>query len=102
MSQFADSIVMDPRNAAMSLASAVVNNNVFNTGQVSPRGIWMKGAPTAPQVGYIGNLMVNGNLFGCGFCGTVCIPGRMPLPIAFVRPEGQANMGNIGVTTTCQ
>jgi Right handed beta helix region len=97
LTQFADSIVMAPRKATMSLSSAVVNRNIFSTGQGSPRGIWIKGAPTAPQDGFIGSLTVNGNLFGCAFCGFACVPGGSPLPFAFVRPERQAHTGNIGV-----
>jgi hypothetical protein len=102
LSQFADSIGMAPRKATMSLASAIVNKNVFNTSQNAPRGIWIKGAPTAPDSGFIGNLTVNDNMFGCGFCGFICTPGGPPLPFAFVRPSGQQHTGNIGVNVACQ
>jgi Right handed beta helix region len=97
LTQFADSIVMAPRDATMSLSTAVVNSNVFNTVQGAPLGIWLKGAPTAPQGGFIDSLTVNGNLFGCAFCGFVCISGASPSPSAFVRPPGQAHKGNIGI-----
>jgi Right handed beta helix region len=97
LTQFPDSIVMAPRKATMSLSNAVVNSNIFSTGQGSPRGIWLKGAPTTPQGGFINSLTVNGNLFGCAFCGFACVPGGSPLPFAFVRPQGQSHTGNIGV-----
>ena len=102
LSQFADSVGMAPRKATMNLSSATVNGNVFNTAQISPRGIWIKGAPTAPGSGFINSLTVNDNMFGCGFCGFICTPGSSPLPFAFVRPSGQAYTGNIGVNISCQ
>jgi hypothetical protein len=102
LSQFADTIAMAPRKATMSLSSAVVNNNVFNTSLSTPRGIWLKGAPTTPQDGFIDSLTVDSNLFGCGFCSSICTPDGPPLPFAFVRPQGQAHTGNIGTTITCQ
>ena len=102
LSQFADSVGMAPRKAEMSLSGAAVNSNVFNTSRSSPRGIWIKGAPTTPEDGFIEGLTVNNNLFGCGFCGFVCVPGGPPLPFAFVRPSSQAHVGNIGVNTRCQ
>ncbi len=102
LTHFADSIAMAPRKATMSLSSAVVNNNVFNSTLSPLRGIWLRGAPTTPENGFIGNLTVSDNYFGCGFCGFICTPGGPPLPFAFVRPSGQAHTGNIGVNVTCQ
>jgi len=97
LSKFADGIriAADPGIVANS---AVLSGNVFNTAQSSPRGIWLVGPPGAPQSGFINSLMVDGNLFGCGFPPT----GFSGLPPnAFVRPSGQAYEGNVGFTVAC-
>jgi hypothetical protein len=102
LSQFADGIGVAQRKATVRLSSASVNRNVLHTSQPSPRGILLEGRPETPERGFIDRLTVNGNRFGCGFCGPGCTPGGVPPPFAFVRPSGQAHIGNIGVTVACQ
>lgn len=94
LSRFADGVRIQQRKAAVSVSGAEVNSNVFNTAQSLPQGIWLLNASSAGTSGFIHNLTVDGNQFGCGFGGL----GRN----AYVRPNGQGHRGNIGERVACQ
>jgi hypothetical protein len=102
LSQFANGITIAPIKTGVTLASAAVNGNLLNTAQSAPRGIWLVGAPTAPERGFINSLTVSNNQFGCGFVNTPGVPPPLPPPHAYVRPQGQTHTGNIGSTVACQ
>ncbi len=97
---FADGFHSTPIKARVLLSTAALNGNLFNTALPKPRGIFLEGVASAPQVGFITSLVVNQNLFGCGF---PSFPPLIPLPRnAYVRPSGQTQTGNIGVVIPCQ
>jgi hypothetical protein len=100
LNEFADGIRIAPIKAGVTLSSATVSNNAFVTAQNNPQGIWLVGAPTVPQNGFINNLTIDGNAFGCGFAGPETNQGILP-PNAYVRPSGQAHTGDIGFTASC-
>lgn len=95
LTEFADSIEIVRRKAAMRLSRATVTSNEFNTSQNTPRGIWLKGAENS----FISGLTVSNNRFGCGF--NTNSPNPTLPPNAFVRPSDQVYTGNIGSTTPC-
>ncbi len=101
LTQFADGLKMLPIKAGLNVLSASLTGNTFNTSLPDPRGIYLQGAASAPQAGFINSLFVNKNAFGCGF-----YIGPFPTLVfplqAFVRPSGQAHTGNIGVVIPCQ
>ena len=99
MSQFAAGIRILRGNAKVTLGSAVIDGNAFNTAQSSPLGISLEGVRTLPESAFVQSLEVDSNLFGCGFGG---LPGLPVPPNAFVRPSEQTYTGNIGFTVTCQ
>jgi hypothetical protein len=104
LSQFADGIRIRRLKESVSVNGAVVNNNKFYTAQSSPRGIWLVGATAAPNDGFINSLIVDGNLFSCGFPPGPTLPGWPP-PLSrntYVCPSGQPHMGNVGATVVCQ
>lgn len=101
LSEFADGIKIKPIKAGIAVASTAVKKNVFNTAQSAPRGIYLEGAASAPQAGFINSLVVNQNFFGCGFSTGPFPPFVLPLH-AYVRPSGQTHTGNIGITVPCQ
>ena len=101
LSQFGTGVRIAPIKAGVTLKLATVNNNLFSTDQTKPIGIWLVGAPTAPDDGFIYYLSVNRNLFRCGFANFLTPPGSPPPPNAYVRPGGQAHTGNIGVSAAC-
>ena len=101
LSQFATGLRIAPIKAGVTLNSATVNGNAFSTAQNNPTGIWLVGAPATPQDGFIINLTVDMNRFGCGFADYLTMPGSPPPPNAYVRPNGQAHTGNIGFTIAC-
>jgi hypothetical protein len=104
LSQFADGIRIRQFKESVSVNNAVVNNNKFNTTQSSPRGIWLVGANTAPDDGFIKSLKVDGNQFACGFTAVQTLPGFPPALSrnAYTRPRGQTHTGNVGTTVACQ
>lgn len=104
LSQFADGVRIRQLKESVSVNSAIVNNNKFNTTQNSPRGIWLVGANTAPDDGFIQSLKIDSNQFGCGFPARQTLPGWPPaLPhYVYVRPRGQTHTGNVGMAVTCQ
>ena len=101
LTQFTDGFKMWPIKAGLSVSSTTLTGNTFNTTLTDPRGIYLQGAVTAPQVGFVSSLVVNKNLFGCGF-----YIGPFPTLVfplhAFVRPSGQTHTGNIGLLIPCQ
>lgn len=101
LSQFADGIHIRPIKAGLGVTSTVLTTNVFNTNLTAPRGIYLEGATSAPQVGFISSLVVHKNFFGCGFYLGPIPPIIFPLH-AFVRPSGQVYTGNIGLLIPCQ
>ena len=99
--QFADGIKIRPIKAGLGVVSTSLTTNVLNTTLPKPRGIYLEGAASAPQVGFITSLTVNKNFFGCGFYLGPIPPVVFPLH-AFVRPSGQTHTGNIGLLVPCQ
>jgi hypothetical protein len=99
LNQFADGVKMKPLKAGVLLSAAAVNGNLFTTNLPAPRGLYLEGAPAAPQSRFINALMVNFNRFGCGF--PSLLP-PFPPPHAYVRPSGQTHTGNIGLTIPCR
>ena len=101
LNQFADGIKIRPIKAGLGITSTSLTTNVFNTNLTEPRGIFLEGAASAPQVGFISSLFVHKNSFGCGF-----YIGPFPTLVfplhAFVRPSGQTHTGNIGLLVPCQ
>ena len=97
LNQFADGIRVRRLKVTVSVDGAELNGNQFRTAQSSPQGIWLVGAPGDAQSGFIDYLMVDRNLFGCGFEG----PSGEPPPHAFVRPSGQTHGGNVGARMVC-
>jgi hypothetical protein len=92
---------MFPIKAGLSVVSTRLTANTFNTSLADPRGMYLQGAASAPQAGFITSLLVHKNAFGCGF-----YIGPFPTLVfplhAFMRPSGQAHTGNIGVVVPCQ
>src|SRR5262249_242449 len=101
LSQFGAGVRIAPIKVGVTLKFATVSGNTFSTAQNKPLGIWLVGAPAAPEAGFIGNLTVDRKPFGCGFANFLTAPGRPPPPNAYVRPSGQAHTGNIGFTIAC-
>jgi hypothetical protein len=101
LSQFATGVRIAPIKAGVTLYNAALSGNSFNTSQNKPIGIWLLGAPTAPDDDFIFNLTVDRNRFGCGFASVLAPPGGAPSPNAYVHPSGQGHMGNIGSLIAC-
>jgi hypothetical protein len=101
LTEFADGLKMFPIKAGLSVVSTRLTANTFNTSLADPRGMYLQGAASAPQAGFITSLLVHKNAFGCGF-----YIGPFPTLVfplhAFMRPSGQAHTGNIGVVVPCQ
>jgi hypothetical protein len=101
LTEFADGLKMFPIKAGVSVVATSLIANTINTSLTDPRGIYLQGANSAPQVGFIQSLFVNKNAFGCGF-----YIGPFPTLVfplhAFVRPSGQTHTGNIGLLIPCQ
>jgi len=101
LSQFATGVRIAPIKTGVTLNSATVSGNAFSSTQNKLIGIWLVGATAAPEDGFINNLTVDMNRFGCGFANFLTKPGSPPPSNAYVRPSGQAHIGNIGFTTAC-
>ena len=104
LSEFAVGIRIRQLKESVSVSNAVVSNNKFNTTLSLPQGIWLVGAKTSPNDGFIKSLKVDGNQFGCGFPAGQTLPGFPPaLPRnAYTRPRGQTHTGNVGLAVACQ
>jgi hypothetical protein len=95
---FDDGVDVDPVKPGVTLASAAVDGNRFDTSQPGPRGILIEEPQGAPGAGSVASLSVDRNTFGCGFPS----PGAaVPPAWAFVRPAGQAHTGGIGTAVAC-
>jgi len=101
LDQFATGIRIAPIKAGVTLRTATVSSNSFNTAQNRPIGIWLVGASTAPEDGFIYHLTVDRNVFRCGFADFLTKPGSPPPSNAYLRPSGQAHTGNIGFSIAC-
>jgi hypothetical protein len=101
LTEFADGLKMFPIKAGLSVVSTSLTANTFDTSLANPRGIYLQGANSAPQVGFIQSLFVHKNAFGCGF-----YIGPFPTLVfplhAFVHPSSQVFTGNIGLLIPCQ
>ncbi len=98
---FDDGITIHPLKEGVVLKQAAITGNYFSTLQTKPKGMWLVGATTAPDTGYIADLSINGNYFACGFPNEL-FPFGSGLPRnVLIKPSGQLFTGTIGTTTTC-
>src|SRR5262249_17261906 len=65
--QFEDGLKITPKKAKNQVSPVDITGNTFHTMLPQPRGIYLEGASSTPQSGYIADLVVDDNYFGCGF-----------------------------------
>jgi hypothetical protein len=84
------------------LKQAAIGDNFFSTLQVKAKGIWLVGASTSPETGFISDLLINGNFFTCGFPSEPFPFGGKSLPKnVLIKPSGQLFTGPIGSIAPC-
>src|SRR5262249_35660013 len=65
--EFVDGLKITPKKAKNQVSPVDITRNVFHTMLPQPRGIYLEGDSSTPQSGFIADLVVDDNYFGCGF-----------------------------------